>query len=158
MSKITILTPEKPKSKELSNLLDYYSKLITTHLSTEIIYSGAVKANDNSKESIEIALKKEAINFDKKIKQNDVVILLSENGKNYSTTELLGKFNHWVDKNQRVVYILGSAYGLHQSLYTSNRATLSLSKLTFTHEMALVIFYEQLYRLTTLRIGKRYHY
>jgi len=158
MSKIAIITPDKPKSSELKSLLDYFTKLIKPHFSIEIIYSGAVKAKTDSERNIEIALKKEAENFDKKIKANDKVILLTEVGKLFSTTELLSSFNSWVDTNQRVVFILGSAYGIHNSLLNSNNTRLSLSKLTFTHEMALVIFCEQLYRLTTLRTGKRYHY
>jgi 23S rRNA (pseudouridine1915-N3)-methyltransferase len=158
MSKIAIITPEKPKNSELKSLLDYFLKLVRPHLSIEMIYSGAVKAKTDSPQNIEIALKKEAQNFDKKIKANDKIILLTEIGEIYSTTQLLGDFNSWVDTNQRVVFILGSAYGIHQSLLNSNYTRLSLSKLTFTHEMALVIFCEQLYRLMTLRIGKRYHY
>jgi 23S rRNA (pseudouridine1915-N3)-methyltransferase len=152
------MTPEKPKSSEYQQLFAYYLKLLKPHFNIEIIYSGAVKAKTASKESIEQALKKEAQNFDKKCKPNDKVILLSEFGNNYSTPDLLQTFNSWIEQEGRVVFILGSAYGLHKSLYSPQRVRLSLSQLTFPHELALVIFSEQLYRLTTLRIGKRYHY
>jgi 23S rRNA (pseudouridine1915-N3)-methyltransferase len=142
----------------MSELVAYYKKLSSSFISLEIQHFGSEKVSKPNDAMIEKALKKEAEKIDKYIKPSDSVILMSEHAKSYSTLDLQKQFEAWLDKSSRVCFIFGSAYGLHSSLYQPNRLKLSLSPLTMQHELALVVWMEQLYRLMTLKAGKRYHY
>jgi len=127
-------------------------------ISFEIKHFGAEKISKPNEALIEKALKKEAEKIDKFLKPKDGIILMSEFGKTYPTLELQKQFEKWLEKSPRLCFIFGSAYGLHKSLYKPERLKLSLSPLTMQHELALVVWMEQLYRLMTLKTGKRYHY
>jgi len=87
-----------------------------------------------------------------------VIIALTEKGKKMSTTE----FTTFLDNNsthgEEIVMIIGGPYGLHESILNLANFQLSLSALTFTHEMARLILLEQIYRATTILTGKQYHY
>jgi len=124
----------------------------------EMQHFGAEKVSQPQSEFIDKALKKEALKIDKLIKPNDGVILMSEHGTCYPTLKLQTHFESWLQRWPRLCIVFGSAYGLHSSLYLPERLTLSLSPMTMQHELALVVWMEQLYRLMTLKTGKRYHY
>lgn len=158
MSKLLIITPEKVKDKALISLQDYYRKIIKPHTSLEFIHTGSVKINQHQDAEIEKALSKEADLMLKKITTDDFVILLTEKGKTLDTQEFSKQYNNSLDTSRRTVFIIGSALGIHPKLFNIANLQLALSKMTFTHEMALVILMEQLYRVTTIKIGKRYHY
>ena len=142
----------------MAELVRYYQKLIHPLLSFELQHFGAEKVVKPNNAMIEKALKKEAEKIDKLLKPKDGVILMSEHAKHHSTLQLQDHFEQWLCKWSRLCFVFGSAYGLHKILYRSERLKLSLSPLTMQHELALVVCMEQLYRLMTLKTGKRYHY
>lgn len=142
----------------MAELVAYYEKLSSSFISLDIQHFGSEKISKPNDTMIEKALKKEAEKIDKYLKPNDGVILMSEHAKSHSTLDLQTKFDSWLEKFSRVCFVFGSAYGLHTSLYKPNRLKLSLSPMTMQHELALVVWMEQLYRLMTLKTGKRYHY
>lgn len=95
----------------------------------------------------------------KQIRPTDFVVLLDERGKEFSSV----KFSEWlqqiINKNPRtIVFVIGGAYGFEQTMYERANATLTLSRLTFTHEMARLIFAEQLYRAMTILRNESYHH
>lgn len=94
----------------------------------------------------------------KEIKPSDYVILLDERGKEYRSTE----FAAWLEKRQNaarnVVFIIGGPYGFSKEVYGRCNEMLSLSKMTFSHEMVRVFFIEQLYRACTILRGEHYHH
>lgn len=158
LSKILILTPSPCSDRAMSELVAYYQKMSSAFISLDIQHFGAEKISKPNEALIEKALKKEAEKIDKVIKPSDGVVLMSEHAKSFSTLNLQTQFEHWLEKFSRVCFVFGSAYGLHSSLYQPQRLKLSLSPLTMQHELALVVWMEQLYRLMTLKTGKRYHY
>lgn len=87
------------------------------------------------------------------------IILLDENGKNFSSVEfsqfLQQKFNQG---GKGLVFIVGGAYGFSNEVYQQATSKISLSKMTFSHQMIRMIFFEQLYRGMTILKGEPYHH
>ncbi len=95
----------------------------------------------------------------KLIAKNDFVVLLDEGGKEFTSALFAG----WIDKHltynsDDLVFIIGGAYGFHESLYNRANFKISLSKMTFTHQMVRLIFAEQLYRAFTIIRNAKYHH
>ena len=93
------------------------------------------------------------------IKNNDYVILLDDKGLTLSSigfAEFLNK--KMVSSTYELVFIIGGAFGFSESVYKRVNAKLSLSKMTFSHQMVRMIFKEQLYRAFTILKGGKYHH
>ena len=93
------------------------------------------------------------------IKNNDYVILLDDKGLTLSSIgfgELLNK--KMVSRANELVFIVGGAFGFSESVYKRANTKLSLSKMTFSHQMVRMIFKEQLYRAFTILKGEKYHH
>jgi len=88
-----------------------------------------------------------------KIKTENVIIL-DEHGKQYSSTELSDLLSPLAD----LVFIIGGPLGLDEKIIALSKNKISLSKLTFTHQMARVFLFEQIYRAAMIKVGKKYHY
>jgi 23S rRNA pseudoU1915 N3-methylase RlmH len=136
----------------------YFEKLIQPQFSCERVFFGEVKLKKANEPEIQKALEKEAVKIEAMLKPDDLVMIMSEHGSCYSTDQLHKGFEAWLSHPGRIVFIFGSAHGWHATLQKPGRRLLSLSPMTTQHELALVIWLEQLYRLSTLRSGKRYHY
>lgn len=101
----------------------------------------------------------EAKLFDAKIKDTDEVILLDENGTNYNSEAFAGKLEGILNTGKkRLVFIAGGAYGFSPEMKKKYLNKISLSKMTFTHQMVRLIFIEQLYRAATILKGLPYHH
>ena len=95
----------------------------------------------------------------KSILPGDTVILLDEGGKEFRSTE----FAAWIEKKQqttakRVVFIVGGPYGFSQRIYNLASEKISLSRMTFSHQMIRLLFVEQLYRAYTIINHLPYHH
>lgn len=94
-----------------------------------------------------------------KIDASEQMILLDENGKTYSSVDfskfLQKKFNHG---GKGLVFIIGGAYGFSDEIYGRAAGKLSLSSMTFSHQMVRMIFLEQVYRAFTILKGEPYHH
>ena len=94
----------------------------------------------------------------KKIEPSDTVVLLDEHGKQFRSVELAD----WLEKKQqtarRLVFVIGGPYGFSQEVYSRANEQISLSKLTFSHQMVRLIFVEQIYRACTIIKGEPYHH
>ena len=95
----------------------------------------------------------------KAIQPGDVVVLLDEHGKEFRSIE----FADWIEKkmhtvNKRLVFIIGGPYGFAPSVYAAAQEKISLSKMTFSHQMIRLIFVEQLYRAMTILNNGPYHH
>ena len=95
----------------------------------------------------------------KQVAPGDTVILLDERGRQYRSVE-------WADWIQRqfsmggkgLVFVVGGAYGFSQKVYDRSNGLVSLSKMTFSHQMVRTVFAEQLYRAFTIIRGEPYHH
>ena len=92
------------------------------------------------------------------LQPSDTVVLLDERGKEPRSIELA----EWLQRQQqtarRLVFIIGGPYGFSQQVYSRADSMLSLSRLTFSHQMVRLIFVEQLYRACTIIKGEPYHH
>lgn len=95
----------------------------------------------------------------KALQPSDVVVLLDEHGKEFRSVE----FANWIERkmhtvNKRLVFIIGGPYGFAPSVYAAAQEKISLSKMTFSHQMIRLIFVEQLYRALSILNNSPYHH
>lgn len=110
---------------------------------------------------IRLSAKKNIADADliKKIPERSLVVLLDENGKSWGTQEL----KSWVDQQEiqsteQVCFVIGDAYGFSDEIKKKYPLHISLSKFTFPHKLALLILFEQLYRVYSWKAGSPYHH
>lgn len=95
----------------------------------------------------------------KNVRPTDDLILLDEHGKGYSSTELSRVIQDKISYvGKDIVFVIGGAYGFSDAVYQRANSKLSLSKMTFSHQMVRAIFAEQLYRAFTIIKGEPYHH
>lgn len=107
--------------------------------------------------TIEIVKEKEALALEKKLPKGEHICLLDESGKGYTSLGFAG----WLQKksNQKsLTFIIGGVYGTAERIKQQADSVLRLSSMTFTHQMARLILYEQIYRAYTILQNKKYHY
>lgn len=95
----------------------------------------------------------------KNIKPTDDLILLDERGKEYTSVELAKVIQDKISYvGKDMVYVIGGAYGFSDAVYQRANSKISLSRMTFSHQMVRAIFVEQLYRAFTIMKGEPYHH
>ena len=94
-----------------------------------------------------------------KIEKNEEVVLLDDKGVEFTSIKFAQFINQKMIQSTRcLTFIIGGAYGFSDEVYTRANAKLSLSKMTFSHQMVRMIFKEQLYRAFTILKGEKYHH
>jgi 23S rRNA (pseudouridine1915-N3)-methyltransferase len=155
--KITFLTVGKTEDAYLKDGIDKYVKRLKHYTRLELIDLPELK---NTKALTEQQQKnKEAELILKKITPLDHVILLDENGMEFTSKQ----FSAYIDKKavgsiSSLVFVVGGPYGFDQSVYDRANDRLSLSRMTFSHQMIRLFFVEQLYRAYTILKGEPYHH
>jgi 23S rRNA (pseudouridine1915-N3)-methyltransferase len=120
---------------------------------TEVIVQPS-KEKDRSK-----SLAEEERAIVQKISPGDLLVVLDEKGKEISSVQLAGTIEKWMVQGKgRIVFITGGAFGISHDLKNKANMILSLSKLTFTHQMVRLILTEQLYRAMTITRNEGYHH
>ncbi len=95
----------------------------------------------------------------KNLKTSDDVILLDEHGRQYSSMEFARLIEDKMSRSGKdIVFVIGGAYGFSKEVYDRSNGLISLSKMTFSHQMVRTIFTEQLYRAFTIIKGEPYHH
>ena len=92
------------------------------------------------------------------LQPSDTVVLLDERGKEPRSIELADWLQRQHQTARRLVFIIGGPYGFSQQVYSRADSMLSLSRMTFSHQMVRLIFVEQLYRACTIIKGEPYHH
>ena len=93
------------------------------------------------------------------LQPGDVVVLLDERGKEYTSREFAMQIDRkMVQGIKRLVFVIGGPYGFSKEMYDRANEKISLSKMTFTHEMVRLFFVEQVYRAMTILRGEPYHH
>lgn len=155
--KITLLTVGKTDKDWVKQGLDIYVSRLKHYVPfsmTEIPELKNVSAL--SKDQIKT---REGELILKNIRTSDDVILLDERGKQYSSMELAGVIRDKMTYGGRdIVFVIGGAYGFSEAVYSRADAKLSLSRMTFSHQMVRAIFVEQIYRAFTIIKGEPYHH
>ena len=92
------------------------------------------------------------------VKPTDHLVLLDERGQEYNSISFAEYLNSLEGRVNHLVFVIGGPYGFSEEVYERADAQLSLSKLTFSHQLVRVIFMEQLYRAYTILKGEPYHH
>lgn len=155
--KISILVVGKNKEEYISEALREYDKRINKYIPFYIEEISGVKGS--GKYSGKEIREKEGQNILKTLSDDGFVVLLDERGKQMDSRG----FARWLQKLmnssiRNMVFVLGGAYGFSDELYKRADMKLSLSKMTFSHQIARIVFAEQLYRAFTIINGEPYHH
>lgn len=154
--KIKIITLGKFKETYWQEAEAEYLKRLGPYTKIEIIELPEEPFSESSdKEKIKT---KEAEKIKKHLNSQATIIALTERGKLHKSTELAEHLEKKTAQGHHLIFIIGGPLGLHQSILDMTKHQLSLSPLTFPHQLARVILLEQLYRVGTILTGKTYHY
>jgi len=152
---IHILTVGKIEDRHYKALCDMYVKRISHYLPVSTDYIKQAKISNSSAKEI---LKKESGNLLKKISNQDYVIALDIQGKQFSSEKMAQLFNNLAMRGlKKITFIIGGPLGLGEEILSRADLKLSLSQMTFAHELAFVVLSEQIYRALSILRGEQYH-
>jgi 23S rRNA (pseudouridine1915-N3)-methyltransferase len=154
--RINLICIGKTDDKEISNLISYYIKRLPKHWNFELIEIPYVKNVKNI--SPELLKNKEGKYFLEIIENQDYIILLDEKGKQFSSREFSQKIDKLMNySSAKISFLIGGAYGFSDEIYGLANEKISLSKMTFTHQMIRLFLVEQIYRASQILQNKPYH-
>lgn len=146
----------KTVDKHIIACIEDYNKRISHYMSLGITTIPNIKDTKNMSEDVQ--KEKEGEMILKMIQASDHVVLLDEHGKSFRSIE----FAEWIEQKQiharKLVFVIGGPYGFSPKVYERANEKLSLSKMTFSHQMIRLIFIEQIYRACTIIKGEPYHH
>ena len=155
--KIVLLQTGKTTDKHIKEAVDLYASRIKKYSAFEIITLTDLKNSKNM--SVQEQKMKEGKRIIQSITIDDFIILLDERGKELRTVE----FSGWIEKifmlpKKRIVFVIGGPWGFSEEVYGRADFSMSLSRMTFPHQLVRLLFLEQLYRVFTIIKGEPYHH
>lgn len=156
--KTLLIFTGKTADKDIAKLTDRYLERIGHYMQISV---GVVPDLKNTAKLSEAQVNEaEGAGILKLLKPDDYVVLLDERGKEYRSVELAARLNKLFTSqgNRRLVFIIGGPYGFSPQVQAVATGRLSLSKMTFSHQMVRLIFAEQLYRAMTILHNEPYHH
>lgn len=157
MMKIKLLAIGKTDDKNLHQLIEVYQKRLQHYIKFELEIIPDIK---NAKNLSEIEQKeKEGELILSKLQNTDVLVLLDDKGKHFTSIE----FSKYLQKKmnagiKQLVLVIGGPYGFSDAVYKKANGKISLSKMTFSHQMIRLFIVEQLYRGFTILRNEPYHH
>jgi len=155
--KIALLVVGKTTDNHLQNCIAEYFKRLTHYIPFEIQIIPELKNTKGL--SCEVQREKEGELILKSLADANEVILLDEKGTQFTSLE----FSQQIEKQlgsgkKKIVFVIGGPYGFSKDVYKTANSKISLSKMTFSHQMIRLIFVEQLYRAFTILNNEPYHH
>lgn len=155
--KIILLSVGKTDDPLFSQIIEKYTKRVNYYIPFELQIIPDLKNTKNLSEKEQKRLEGEKLI--KWIQPSDYAVLLDDKGKQYSSIS----FADYLEKqsfssSKRIVFVIGGPYGFSSEVRSRANDTISLSKMTFTHQMVRLIFTEQLYRAMTIQHNEPYHH
>jgi 23S rRNA (pseudouridine1915-N3)-methyltransferase len=155
--KVSLLQIDKTTEAYLNEGISIYLKRLKNYSAFEIntiTVPKAVRARPEKEQKSE-----EAKLFQKHIRDQDFVVLLDEAGKELGSVEFSKFLGQKMGQSiKSLVFVIGGPYGFDDWMYERANFKLSLSKMTFSHQMVRLFFMEQLYRAFTILKGEKYHH
>ena len=154
---IELIVVGKTDSKEVASLVEMYAKRINHYCKFAITILPDLR-NTKSLSSRQ-QNKSEGERILALLTESDYVVLLDERGKEFRSME----FAEWVEKRmtsglKRLVFVIGGPYGFSEEVYARATGQISLSRMTFSHQIVRAIFAEQIYRAFTILNNEPYHH
>lgn len=155
--KLHVIFTGKTTGKLFQEAIADYSKRLTHYVPFTIEELPDLKNTKSLNE--EQQKEREADMLFEKLQQGDVLVLLDEKGKEFTSRE----FSTYLEQklqtvNKRLVFLIGGPYGFSQRVYDAAQGKISLSKMTFSHQMVRLFLVEQIYRSFTIIKGEPYHH
>lgn len=158
MIKVSIIALGRLKEKYLSEAVGEYAKRLSRYADLSILELEPVRLSDKPSEAeIDTALEKEAEMIFKKLPQNSFTVALCVEGKELSSPDLADKIKELSAIGKNITFIIGSSYGLSYRVKKACDLRLSVSKMTFPHQLFRVMLLEQIYRAFKINEGSTYH-
>lgn len=154
--KIKLLLVGKTTDESIRNIEADYEKRIKRYTAFESV----VIDNSSVRNGPELIIKqKEGEMILKRVSATDHLILLDERGKIYSSVQFANEVNNWMNSYKKtVVLTIGGAYGFSEDVKKRANGMISLSAMTFSHQIVRVIMLEQVYRAFTILNNEPYHH
>tara|TARA_B110001450_G_scaffold248139_1_gene263959 strand:+ start:435 stop:908 length:474 start_codon:yes stop_codon:yes gene_type:complete len=154
---IKLIAIGKTDDKQLLQLIEQYQKRLKHYVKFQLEIIPDIKNIKNLSEKQQKDKEGELIL--KKISATDVLILLDENGKQYSSIEFSGYLQKKMNTGiKQLVFVIGGPYGFSEAIYQKSKEKISLSKMTFSHQMIRLFIVEQIYRGFTILKNEPYHH
>ena len=155
--KITLLTVGKTDKDWVKAGLDIYVSRLKHYIPFSVVEIPELKnVSALSKDQIKT---REGELILKNVRPTDDLILMDERGKQYTSVELARVLQDKISYiGKDIVFVIGGAYGFSEAVYSRADSKISLSKMTFSHQMVRAIFAEQIYRAFTIMRGEPYHH
>lgn len=155
--KISLFVVGKTNHNYLSPGIDDYTKRINHYIPFNIQYIADAKNTKNLSQAQQ--KQAEGQNLLNAFDKSDYVVLLDERGKEFTSKD----FSSFIEKKmqtvaKRIVFVVGGPYGFSEDVYQRANEKISLSKMTFPHDLIRLIFTEQLYRSFTIMNNEPYHH
>ncbi len=155
--KVTLLTVGKTNDLSFKNAISEYQKRLKFYISFDIEEIPSLKNTKNLTEDNQ--KQKEGELILKNLQAEDEVVLLDDKGSEFTSKQ----FASYIEKKsasglKRLVFVVGGPYGFSQEVYQRANDKVSLSRMTFSHQMVRLVFTEQLYRAMTIIRGEPYHH
>ncbi len=155
--KVTLIQIDKTTENYLNEGIDIYLKRLKNYTTFELTTINVPKAVRMRPESEQ--KKEESKLIQKFLKDNDYLVLLDEAGKLLNSVD----FSRFLEKKtlenvKNLVFLIGGPYGFDSNIYERANFKLSLSPMTFSHQMVRLFFTEQLYRAYSISKGEKYHH
>jgi 23S rRNA (pseudouridine1915-N3)-methyltransferase len=154
--KITLLVVGKTTSAQVESLIQEYQKRLTHYIPfalqviPELKNTKALTPDQQKQAEGELILRAVAQNAD--------LVLLDEHGKEFRSIEFADYIQKKMSSGRDVVFVVGGPYGFSEAVYQRANGKISLSKMTFSHQMVRLFFVEQIYRAMTILRGEPYHH
>lgn len=154
--KFVFLFPGKTREKYLDAGISDYGGRLKRFVQVEFVI---IKAAASGKTPPDIQKKQETLHLLDRCGEASFLVVLDPGGQETDSEGLARNMTAWEDRGLRDIYfVIGGHYGLHEEILHRADFILSLSKLTFTHEMTRLVLLEQLYRGCMINAGRSYHY
>ena len=152
--KILVISVDRPREKWVLPGVEYYLTRVKRALSCEW-----ETVRKSGKQQTREGLAQEGDRILRQVGQRDMLVLLDEKGRSMSSVS----FSGWLEAaagetSGKMIFCIGGAYGVADSVRERADDCISMSPMTFTHEMCLLFLFEQLYRADSIRRGTSYHH
>lgn len=154
--KTELILVGKTTDKLYTNSIKDYQERISHYMPFSITTIPALKNTKSLSEAQQKQAEGELIL--KQLQPSDTVVLLDEHGAERTSMETASWLERKQQATRRLVFVIGGPYGFSQDVYQRANEKISLSRMTFSHQMVRLVFAEQLYRACTIIKGESYHH
>ncbi|MEN8203066.1 MAG: 23S rRNA (pseudouridine(1915)-N(3))-methyltransferase RlmH [Bacteroidota bacterium] len=154
--RITLIESGKTRDSFIKEGIELFRKRVIRYVPFKIETIPDLKNTRNM--TMKEVQEQEGIGILKRIRASDHVILLDERGKEHDSISFAEYINSLEGRVNQLLFVIGGPYGFSEKVYQRANAKLSLSKLTFSHQLVRLLFMEQLYRAFTILKGEPYHH